>query len=562
MPKPNVSSEISAWLELDASALEEFLERVKAVLSPGEFALVKSMADALRALITMLQAARTTIKGLREMVFGAKTEKSQAVLKGHEKAQDAPEPSPEGKSESDPVKNKRKGHGRNGANDYAGAKRCPVPHESLKAGDRCPSCHKGKLYELRKPGIWVFVKGQAPFTAEVWEQMKLRCSSCTEVFTAELPQEAGKQKYDPTAGSMLALMKYGCGFPFFRMDKLQKDFKTPFPLATQWVIVAKVASMIQPVFLELIRVAAQGKVLYTDDTVMRILEVSKAMTQRKLLPKPEDEEDDKDEAEKAKDRTGIFTSALVSEVKGHRIVLFFTGTKHAGENLATVLEEREKDLAPPIEMSDGLSRNVPKGHPVINANCLTHGRRKFVKLLEDFPPECRFVIECLRGVYEVDADAKTQGLNPEERLLLHQEKSGPIMEALEAWLGWKIEGKVIEPNSGLGRAIKYMRKRWERLTLFLRVAGAPLDNNLAEMVLKMAILNRKNAYFYKTQNGARVGDLFMSVIHTCRLGGVNPFEYLTALQLHADRVKANPGEWLPWTYQSTLAAMAEKTAVG
>jgi transposase len=214
MPKPGVNPEISAWLELDASALEEFFERVKAVLSPGDFALVRSMADALRVLITMLQAARTTIKGLREMVFGAKTEKASTVLMDDGKSGVAPENPPDGKDEPQTSKKKRKGHGRNGGDDYVGAKRCRVPHEILKPGDECPCCHKGKLYELKEPGIWVFIKGQAPFTAEVWEQMKLRCSSCTEVFTAELPEEAGKEKYDPTAGSMLSLMKYGSGFPF------------------------------------------------------------------------------------------------------------------------------------------------------------------------------------------------------------------------------------------------------------------------------------------------------------------------------------------------------------
>ena len=136
------------------------------------------------------------------------------------------------------------------------------------------------------------------------------------------------------------------------------------------------------------------------------------------------------------------------------------------------------------------------------------------------------------------------------------------MEALEAWLEWKIEGKVIEPNSGLGKAIKYMRKRWLPLTLFLRVAGAPLDNNLAERVLKMAILHRKNSYFYKTENGARVGDLLMSIINTCRLEGINPFEYLTALQRNADRVRANPAQWLPWNYEATLAGLLVRAAVG
>ncbi|MFO8002854.1 transposase, partial [Thioalkalivibrio sp.] len=80
-----------------------------------------------------------------------------------------------------------------------------------------------------------------------------------------------------------------------------------------------------------------------------------------------------------------------------------------------------------------------------------------------------------------------------------------------------MEKKLVEPNSGLGKAIKYMLKHWKKLTRFLEVPGTPLDNNIAERALKYAILHRKNALFYKTQNGAKVGDLFMSLIHTCQL---------------------------------------------
>src|SRR5881396_1953620 len=98
----------------------------------------------------------------------------------------------------------------------------------------------------------------------------------------------------------------------------------------------------------------------------------------------------------------------------------------------------------------------------------------------------------------------------------------------------------VEPNSGLGQAITYMRRHWEKLTLFLRQAGAPLDNNLCERALKKAILHRKNALFYKTRNGARVGDLFMSLIYTCQLNEANPFDYLTQLQRHLDPLAANP----------------------
>jgi hypothetical protein len=98
-----------------------------------------------------------------------------------------------------------------------------------------------------------------------------------------------------------------------------------------------------------------------------------------------------------------------------------------------------------------------------------------------------------------------------------------------------------------------MLKHWERLTLFLRKAGAPLDNNVCERALKKAILHRKNALFYKTQNGARVGDLFMSLIYTCQLNDANPFDYLTVLQQHADQLAASPERWLPWNYRNALA---------
>jgi transposase len=89
--------------------------------------------------------------------------------------------------------------------------------------------------------------------------------------------------------------------------------------------------------------------------------------------------------------------------------------------------------------------------------------------------------------------------------------------------------------------------------LFLRQAGAPLDNNLCERALKKAILHRKNALFYKTRNGARVGDLFMSLIYTCQLNQANPFDYLTQLQRHADQLATSPQLWMPWNYRDALA---------
>jgi hypothetical protein len=247
-------------------------------------------------------------------------------------------------------------------------------------------------------------------------------------------------------------------------------------------------------------------------------------------------------------RKGTFTSNLLAFVEAHPVALYFTGWQHAGENLAAVLRQRGAELDPPIQMCDALSRNQSPEFKTILAHCLAHGRREFVSVAEDFPEPCRHVLESLAEVYRVDAQAKELAMTPEQRLVHHQTHSQLVMEKLHTWMREQIDRKQVEPNSGLGQAIGYMLRHWEPLTLFLRQAGAPLDNNICERALKMAILHRKNSLSYKTLNGARTGDLFMSLIHTCRLNGVNPFDYLMAIANHPDVVKLIPKTWLPWNY--------------
>jgi hypothetical protein len=259
----------------------------------------------------------------------------------------------------------------------------------------------------------------------------------------------------------------------------------------------------------------------------------------------------------------VFTSAVVSVVREaaspegapRTIALYFSGREHAGENLAKVLQQRAAELGPAIQMSDALSRNVPKlgaGVELLLANCLTHGRRQFVDVVGNFPAECRYVLETLGDVYANDAVTKEQKMTPVERLEFHRQQSQPLMEALERWMREQFSERKVESNSGLGKAIKYMQRHWKALTLFLRQPGAPLDNNICERALKLVVLHRKNALFYRTMNGARVGDLFMSLIHTCQLNGVNSFEYLVELLQHASQVARSPGEWMPWGYRTAL----------
>jgi len=373
------------------------------------------------------------------------------------------------------------------------------------------------------------VIGDAPLKATVYERTRLRCNLCGEVFTPELPADVGEQKYTDSATAMLALLKYGCGFPLHRIERLQGHLGQPLPASTQWDLLYAASLILAPAYETLVDKAAQGELIHNDDTTMKVLSYLR-------------------EQDPESDRKGIFTTGLVSFWQGHRIALFRTGNRHAGENLNELLKRRATGLAPPIQMCDALSRNISQDFQTILANCLVHARRQFVELVDRFPEECAYVIEQLGKVYYREALIQKEGLSPEDRLLQHQTHSGPVIAELESWARNQLEEKLVEPNSGIGKAIKYLLKHWTKLTCFLRVAGAPLDNNLNEQVLKQAILHRKNALFYKTQRGAQVGDLFMSLIHTCQLAGVNPLDYLTWLLKNGQTLAQSPDSFLPWNY--------------
>jgi transposase len=543
-------------LEVSREELLSLLEHARTgVLSEAEYQQLKAALDTLVYLTQLVEDKNTTISRLRQILFGASSEKMNQVLEtlaassASSEGQTSEERAEQKASPLPPESALRPGHGRKGAETYQGASKIKVEHHSsLKPGNRCPECQKGKLYVLTTPGVLIRVVGQAPLAATVYELEKLRCNLCGEVFTAEPPAGVGTEKYDATAASMIALLKYGTGLPFYRLEGLQQSMGIPLPASTQWEIVAEKAQWLEPIYQELIQQAAQGEVLHNDDTSMKIL----ALMGQSLPRQPAGEEGSHEKAE----RTGIFTSGIVSTRAGQKIALFFTGHRHAGENLATVLARRAQELGPPIQMCDALSRNLPKEFQAVVANCIAHGRRKFVEVAAKFPEECRYVLETLGKVYKHDAFCREQGMSPEERLVYHQTHSGPRMKELEQWFQEQFTERKVEPNSGLGQAITYMQNHWEKLTLFLGQAGAPLDNNLCERALKKAILHRKNALFYKTQNGAHVGDLFMSLIHTCQLCGANPFDYLTQLQQHGEELTRRPEQWMPWNYQDTSTAGA------
>ena len=514
--------------EIPVEVLHGHLERGRAAL--GE----EAYSDLLVAVNTLAFAAQeaerrnTSMVRMRYILFGSKTESFATVCGKAMK-----ELNPSASKGPDRAKEKREkapGHGRNAAADYPTARRVPVPLEGNTSGESCPECPNGKVYPQKEPATLVRIKGVAPFAATIYELERRRCNLCGEVFTADAPEGVGTEKYDESVAAMLGLLRYGSGLPMNRIEKLQAGFGIPLPVSTQWEILLKAADRLTPAHAELVRQAAQGQVLFNDDTVMRIL----------------------DKAPIAREgRKAIYTSAILSRHGDHRIALFITGHNHAGENLEAVLKHRAEGLTAPIQMCDALAANTVGEAGELNtilAHCLAHARRRFVEVETKFPEEVEHLLGELRKVYRNDARTKQEQMDPQARLAFHQCESRPIMTGLETWLRDQIEERKVEPNSGLGQAITYMRKHWTPLTLFLREVGAPLDNNACEAVVKRAIMHRKNSLFYRSATGARAGDTFMSLIHSAELNGVEPFDYLIELLKHPEEVEQEPGKWMPWAY--------------
>lgn len=444
-----------------------------------------------------------------------------------------------------PVWDDEANHGRYGGNDYPGCAIEAISHDSLNVGSHCPQClecsTQAKLYSIT-PGVVVQLVGHVPITGTRYEIEKLRCPVCATVYPATVPPQVNQRsKYDSTVTSAIAIYRYLMGLPHYRLQTLQAMVGIPVPDASQWDLMQQLYQIIKPVHEVLVDLSAQSDLLYYDDTSNKILQ----------------------QAHKASKKA--ITTAIVCQVGHYQTHLFMTNYQSAGREVEQLLAKRETQT-PLITMCDALSSNIPHGmNEALLAKwifcfCLSHGRRKFYELQNDFDSESRFVLDVIGQVYHNDKYCKENQLSAHERLLYHQQHSQGHMEALQDWLNNQLLQKQVEPNSTLGQAIHYLLKHWQQLTQFLRHAGAPLDSNIAERAIKVVIRYRKNSLFYRSDQGAKVGDALMGILYTAASAGVDVFDYLNQLQAYQQLVANEPECWLPWHYQSTLAAMtAEQT---
>lgn len=539
----------------DTTEIERLIERVRqGKLDQADTQLIEKLLRFCLTLLNLIQAKNMTMGRLRDVLFGLKKKLAKKDQAAKDESQEpksdslkegsSKESASSGMSEGDelaaepPKPPNRPGHGRRPASDYPGAKIVRLNHPSLSPGDACPEpgC-EGHLHQPRDPRVTIYLTGQPVISATKYERPVLRCSDCFTSYAAGLPENVKKNekngkplKYDETADVAIALYKYGAGMPFKRQEQLQESCGVPLPASVQFERCEEVAKVVHPIYRHLVEMAANGKLHHIDDTRVRILSCYK---------------EDKHRSEKERRATHT-TGVVAKDEVGHKIALYFCGREHAGENLDAVLERRTPGLPPPIKMSDALAANSKMKAETIEAYCLAHGHRKFKELEEIFPEECRRVLRLIQLVFLNDDRAREMG--DQERLEYHQTHSGPVMEELGNWMRQQFAERLVEPNSALGKAYNYLLNNFEELTTFLRVSGAPIDNNEVERALKRFVLFRKNSLFFKTLHGAEIGGILMSVIESCRLNQSNPWDYLLTLMRNRKDVRKNPGGWMPWNY--------------
>jgi len=452
--------------------------------------------------------------------------------------------SPEPKAPKE--KPNRHDHGRRNADAFGELVHAHHEHTSLSSGDHCPDCMRGRVYKYR-PSVFTTVSGRSPLVATRHTVDSLQCNLCKAVFKAPLPEAleadgvSGRTLYSYSAVAMVCIYRCFGGLPMHRQENLQRALGVPVPDASIWDMCERQADVLRPIRRHLLSRGANAKLFHGDDTGATILDTRTQVHPNRRTGKPVV-------------RTGCHTTCVIAvSDDDHAAVLFFTGIQHTGEVMDLILANRDATLPPPIFMGDCIASNTVSSAVVLYAACNAHAVRRFKELTESYPEHTNYVLERYRSIFEHDDVCKEEGFTPEERRDYHQEHSRPLLREITEYGEDLFEARAVEPNSDLGGAFEYVISNERRLSAFARHPHAPLDNNWCERTIRICVRLRETSHSFRNAIGAGVADVILTVGGTAMASGINLFHYFVAAQRHADDVRANPQEWVPWRYQARLA---------
>lgn len=423
-------------------------------------------------------------------------------------------------------------------------------HGDLQRGCRCPSCERGRLYE-EEPGHFTSITGQAPLVGMTHVVERLRCNLCKQVFTAPLSEElkrdgvSGLRLYSYSAAAVVVVFRFFGGMPMYRQKTMQDALGVAVPDASMFDMCERMADAARPVERHLRRLAQGAKGFFGDDTSALILESRAELKQQRKTGV-------------VVERTGCHTSCVIAvTAEGYKIAIFCTGIQHTGELMDELLLGRDPTLPVPFFMSDCQSSNSVTVARVLYAGCNAHAVRRFKDIEERYPEEAGYAHERYRAIFDNEKKCQQANLDDDERLAYHREHSKPLFDEIFEHGDTLLETRAIEPNSDLGEAYGFVVNNRVRLSAFLRIPGAPLENNSTERILRVPVRLRDNAPFFRTKLGAKISDPLWTVGTTALAYGVNLLDYFVALQRHAADVRARPQLWAPWAYHKREMALLD-----
>jgi transposase len=384
-------------------------------------------------------------------------------------------------------------------------KRERIVHDLAEQEKHCAACQQ----DLRPIGEesserYEYIPAQLTVIEDVCK--KYACA-CTLKTATKPPQPIEKSTAGASLLAQVIVAKTADHLPLHRQEKIFERHGVDISRKTMGGWLAQCADLLQPLYGSLKEVLFQSKVIGTDDTSVKVLDVA--------LPFA---------------RTGRIWPYCGDQ--DHPVILYdYTATRERAGPEKFLEGYRGYLQADAYGGYDAFFKNPARG--LIEVGCWAHARRYFHKALESDQPHMGPVLLFIAQLYRVEKQA--QPLTSEDRLGLRQLQSRPILDKLRNYL-LEIYAEVL-PKSPEGRAVRYTLKNWTALTRYCEDGDLSIDNNATERAIRGVAVGRNNWVFFGSDEGGKTAAALRSFVATCQRAGVDPFTWLKDV---LSRIAAHP----------------------
>jgi len=456
-----------------------------------------------------------TVEELEQLVRELEQGKVDSVSTDDGSASDTSDAPAADSSTDDPLKPKpkpkRKGHGRRPIPDSI--PREPVIHALPDEERICPCCGK-----LRKE-IGSEVSEQLEFVPAQLKviqhhRIKYACDECEEnvVIAPKPPQPIAKGLPGPGLLAYITLSKYGDYLPLYRLEDILSRCDIILRRSTLCDWVASVADLLKPLYNVMCNRVRRSHVIHTDDTGIKMLEPGQC-------------------------RNCKFWTYVGDEANPF-VVYEFSLTRE-GKNPTRFLEGFQGYLQ--ADAFSGYDKLLSKG-TIIEVACMAHCRRYWWEAIGTDSRRAHEAISYIARLYELETHFENSLLTGDALRDARQQHAIPILHAFETWL--KKEHASVLPKSLIGQAFTYTLNQWQALCRYTEDGALDIDNNIAERMVKLPAIGRKNWLFVGSQSGGDRAAILLSIIASAKLCKVEPWAWLNAvlkeLPIRMAAVKANP----------------------